>query len=106
MTASHKYEKKGPKCYNCGKFGHIKRNCRAPLKTKSDSSTKQKAHTAKVESDDESVGLVVQNAMSSHTKTDSWIVDSGAIHATCVIAAQLKLCGVQKSGHTIEGQVR
>ena len=83
MTANHKYKKKGPKCYNCGKFGHIKRNCRAPLKTEGDSSTEQKAHTAKVESDDESVGLVVQHAMSSHTKTDSWIVDSGATCHMC-----------------------
>ncbi len=26
MAASHKFKKKGPKCYNCGKLGHIKKN--------------------------------------------------------------------------------
>ena len=40
MTAKHLH-KKGPKCHHCGKYGHIRRNCRkfAP-EAKSDSSEK------------------------------------------------------------------
>ena len=29
MAAGHRYRERGPKCYNCGKYGYIKRNCRS-----------------------------------------------------------------------------
>ena len=53
--------------------------------------TKQKASTAndevRKESDSEySVGLVVQHAMSSHSKKPDWIVDSGATCHMCMTA--------------------
>jgi len=32
LTLGHGYKKRGPRCHNCGKFGHIKRNCRSPPK--------------------------------------------------------------------------
>ena len=28
MTSKHHINKKGPKCFHCDKFGHLKRNCR------------------------------------------------------------------------------
>ena len=28
MTSKHYINKKGPKCFHCGKFGHLKHNCR------------------------------------------------------------------------------
>ena len=28
MTSKHHINKKGPKCFHWGKFGHLKRNCR------------------------------------------------------------------------------
>lgn len=81
MSAKYKFKKKGPKCYNCGKFGHIQKNCRAP---QGHPTTKQKAHSAAVESDkDDEVGLVVQHAMSSFLKINTWIVDSGATRHMC-----------------------
>ena len=49
MAAGHRYRKRGPKCHNCGKYGHIKRNCRsAPehKKSETDKGFKQKANTA------------------------------------------------------------
>ena len=96
MTAGHRFRRRGrgPKCHNCGNYGHIKRNCRNPPQQKSEGDTrqtggtKQKASTANAEvrkeSDSEcSVGLVVQHAMSSHSKKPDWIVDSGATCHMC-----------------------
>ena len=34
MTTRHRYKGKGPRCYNCQKFGHIQHNCPQDLKTK------------------------------------------------------------------------
>ena len=28
MTAKQQFKRKPPKCHKCGKFGHIKKNCR------------------------------------------------------------------------------
>ena len=32
MTSKHRYNGKGPKCQHCGKYGHMKRECRELLR--------------------------------------------------------------------------
>ena len=91
MVAGHRYKKKSPKCHNCGKFGHIKKNCKSTpewKKSEANKGSKQKANTAgnkrkDSSSDSESAGLVVQHAMSSHSRKTAWIVDSGATCHMC-----------------------
>ena len=96
MTAKEPF-KKGPQCHYCGKFGHIRRNCRKfAQETTNDrektKSVKHRANTVETKqrdsssSDSESIGLVVRHALpvslnaGSH---DSWIVDSGATCHMC-----------------------
>ena len=90
--------KKGPKCHHCGKYGHIRRNCRKltqEMKSESNEndrtrSVKHQANAAGTRqgdsssSDSESVGLVARHALSASTgRHDSWIVDSGATCHMC-----------------------
>ena len=91
MTAKQPF-KRGPKCHYCGKFGHIKRNCRKlAQETKSDSSNRDKpkhgANAAEARQTDSSSSdseIVVRHAFSaSASKHDSWIVDSGATGHMC-----------------------
>ena len=64
-------------CWNCGKRGHLKKDCRAPKKQGDGQQEKnQEANVA---------GDVLQDALilSLDNTTDSWVVDSGAsFHAT------------------------
>ena len=97
MFAGPRSRRKGPKCYHCGKFGHIKRNCRELAReNKFDSSyqqDKEKAHNADVrprrrsrsaESEGESVRLIARHALPACAgRSDSWIVDSGATCHMC-----------------------
>ena len=86
MTTKQQFNRKGPKCRQCGKFGHIKKNCRSSSSTEADDKrkhkdTKQKANAAEMKhmesnSDSESIGLVVQHAMPSLSGKAAWIVDS------------------------------
>ena len=111
MTAKQTF-KKGPKCHYCGKFGHIRRNCRKfAQENKSDSSDKERTKSVKHQantagtrqrdsssSDSESVGLVVRHALSASAGMhESWIVDSGA---TCHMCNDrrlfVELCNLEK----------
>ena len=99
MTARRQSQKYGPKCHQCGKFGHIKRNCWELVGKKSDlgqkevKNSKYKVNKAEVKqrnsdsSSSESAGLVVSHALSGLTSTvaqqNSWIVDSGATCHMC-----------------------
>ena len=102
MTAKQAF-KKGPKCHHCGKYGHIRRNCRKFAQEKKSGSNegdrtrsvKHQANTAETRqgdsssSDSENVGLVARHALSASTgRHDSWIVDSGA---TCHMCNDRKL---------------
>lgn len=105
MTAKHLH-KKGPKCHHCGKYGHIRRNCRKfAAEAKSDSSekgntksVKQHANAAEVRGDfssssnsdsDSEAGLVTRHALTTSAgRQDGWIVDSGA---TCHMSNDRRL---------------
>ena len=100
MAADQRSKRKGPKCYHCGKFGHIRRNCSELARTAERRSNsgrrerkivKQKANKVEVRqrdsnsSEGESVGLVVRHALSANvsSRRDNWIVDSGATCHMC-----------------------
>ena len=67
-----KWGKKDFNCYNCGKKGHFKKDCRAPKK---DTDAQESAHVT------EEAGDVM--ILSVNSPIESWILDSGAsFHAT------------------------
>ena len=90
MAAKRPPWKRGPKCHHCGKFGHIKRNCRdlAPNNNQKEWSRKQKANNAEVKlgssnNESESDALVAGCALAANATRDTWIVDSGATCHMC-----------------------
>ena len=53
MTTKQQFNRRGPKCRQCGKFGHIKKNCRSSSSTEADDKrkhqyTKLKANAAEM----------------------------------------------------------
>ena len=67
-----RWGKKDFNCYNCGKKGHFKKDCRAPKK---DTGAQESAHVTK------EVGDAM--ILSVNRPIESWILDSGAsFHAT------------------------
>ena len=84
---------KGPKCYQCGNFGHIKRFCTDLDKSKRQENKqskprKHKANTVKEHSDSDSaecLGLVTQALAADvcDKSSELWIVDSGATCHMC-----------------------
>ena len=97
MTRKQLAKGKGPKCHYCGKFGHIRRNCKEWARKKSDSSQKEtktvklKVNRAEVRqrdsssSDSDSIGFMVNHVMSASSTghLNDWIVDSGATCHMC-----------------------
>ena len=81
MFVNRQSKGKGPKCYHCGKFGHIKRNCRELNSPKLDDDkneaydNKHKANNAaesrqaENSSDSDEVGLMINHAFSSLTNS-------------------------------------
>lgn len=91
MAARHQQVlNKGPRCYHCKKFGHIKHNCdkfKSFLEKKSAKQSVCNVATAEDEdsSGSESVGLVVRHALAacSSESHNKWIIDSGATCHMC-----------------------
>lgn len=84
---SRQREKKGPQCYFCGKYGHIKRQCyefdQWKIKErKEDGIYEEKGRAAcaeeREESDEEIIGLYSKQEMNVDGVVTDWIVDSGA----------------------------
>lgn len=105
MNSSH-HKKKGPRCYNCKRFGHYQQDCKQ--RDMKDHSSKSSHHsssyssrsknhyrsancvTSKRRPDDSSesddVGLVIDHVMTaeaSSTMNGKWILDSGATCHIC-----------------------
>lgn len=76
------------RCYNCGKEGHIKRDC--PSKTKRNKIQRNKTHKAKnvtcehSEDSSESAFISTETNQDKVTQQIEWLIDSGASkHMTC-----------------------
>ncbi|GAB1600790.1 hypothetical protein Ahia01_000357100 [Argonauta hians] len=91
MASKHHVNKRGPKCFHCGKHGHVKRDCRL-LETKNDKSNpprKKVLFTRKIQDNSsdsgegECIGLFTHQALLSNGKRSDWIVDSGATCHMC-----------------------
>lgn len=100
LDAKQKVESRGPKCYGCQRYGHIRRNCpenmyssaaprsfeRNPVR-KGKNAVYLTRDELESESDSERnvIGLVTCHVFSAveFNQTDSWIVDSGATCDIC-----------------------
>ena len=103
-TGQQRSKAKGVKCHHCGKFGHIRRNCKEWVRTKPEArrkpetpqasqETRNKLKANRVEvrqrdsssSDSDCTGLMVSQMMSAScsSQMNDWIVDSGATCHMC-----------------------
>ena len=99
LIAKQKFESRGPKCYGCQRYEHIRKNCPenmypSPVPRPSDHQNpirkgKKVVHLTrdklKSDSDPEQnvIGLVTCHVLSAVDEADSWIIDSGATCHIC-----------------------
>ena len=104
--------KRGPKCYGCGGFGHIKRDCPGKSEKserKQEKGKTKKAHTAQTkkgdyqgDSDSDGVGLTDCHALSAcDTQPYHWIIDSGATSHMCNDETQFTDLVLLKQPHKV-----
>ncbi len=101
MLVNRHCKSKGPKCYHCGKFGHIKRNCKELNSPKHDDPEESPDNNHEANSvsemglkqnssDSNEVGLMANGAFRyGNEKTNALIIDSGATCHTCNDATML-----------------
>lgn len=73
MVASSSFKKKGVRCYNCGKFGHISRNCDKDQTSKKEKDKQELTSTGKFK--DKSMLCCFSSRMDFK---NNWYLDSGA----------------------------
>ena len=84
-----KFRPKGPKCHNCKKFGHIKRNCRFLKENKNQDGIKNKVNKAELKNKIDNSDDFVYHALPTNATNDCdksgiyWIIDSGASCHMC-----------------------
>ena len=99
LIAKQKFESRGPKCYGCQRYEHIRKNCPenmypSPVPRPSEHRNpirkgKKVVHLTrdKLESDSDPeqnvIGLVTCHVLSAVDEADSWIIDSGATCHIC-----------------------
>lgn len=71
------YNKKNVKCYECGRIGHIKRNCRVFLQKRKYSSDNANVACSE-DADTIACTFVADTALSCFSANNRWIIDSGA----------------------------
>ena len=84
MVSQHNSSKmkKTIKCYNCGKVGHYKKNCRVPI-DKTKRNYRSDAKFVNVETTQERNITMFASAFSCNSSKSSWIIDSGASQHMC-----------------------